>query len=294
MKRSIRGAIATFAIAIAVGAPGAAGATTTLTISGDIPLQAGGFFGVQALFDLSSYLYDGSQHFHLTNAHVSAFGTSDSKFQTNNVSAGTQVSNYQYVASYTPIYQTYYYPCGFLNLSWCSSTVQVGQTPNYATGTKTENYHDIVKTDGSIDTMTLKVGTQSASVSDPFNSTATVYTPVSQSGGSGQPSWTINYQRTLSSGYYGDLAVGFDLSNAALTDATSAGSILTSVFAGQGQFRLSQISLSFDVAPTPSFGHSSPASVPEPASWAMLVAGFGLIGAALRTAKHRRGIPLAV
>jgi len=292
MKSSIRGAVATLAIAVAIGASGTAGATTTLTISGDIPLQVGGFFGVQALFDLSPFLTVGSQHFHLTNAHVSASGTSDPKFVTNIVSAGTQVSNYQYVASYTPIYQTYYYRCGAFNLSWCSTTIQTGQTANYATGTKTENYHDIVETDGSIDTMMLKVGAQSGSVSDPFNSTATAYAPSSQSGGSDLPSWTIDYQRTLSSGYYGDMAVGFDLSNSALGAATSAGSLLTSVFASQGQFRLSQISLSFDVAPTPSIGYSS-TSVPEPASWAMLVAGFGLVGAALRTAKHRRGIPLA-
>jgi len=300
MNRSIGGSIAALAIAAAAAISGPAGATTTLTLSGDIPLQAGGFFGVQALFDMSPYLTNGGQHFHLTNAHISASGTSDAKFLTNTVSAGTQLSNYQYIASYTPIYQTYYYRCGFLNLNWCSTTIQVGETPNYATGTKTENYQDIVKTDSGIDTMMLKVGGQSASVSDSFNSSATAYAPSSQTGSGNLPSWTINYQRTVSSGYYGDLAVGFDLSNAALADATTTGSILANIIAGQGQFRLFQVSLSFDVAPAVVLGDSPPphggdiGPVPEPANWAMMMAGFGLIGAALRSRKHGRRSQLAI
>ncbi len=68
-------------------------------------------------------------------------------------------------------------------------------------------------------------------------------------------------------------------STGALTDYSLAGNALYLNLAGQPESPGATIIVDFDVPPPP------PPSVPEPASWMMMVGGFGLAGAGLRRRK---------
>lgn len=82
----------------------------------------------------------------------------------------------------------------------------------------------------------------------------------------------LNYQLSLAGGNNGE--DWFSVK-------TSGGSLISKV----------EISTNPDVAKIAQFrltGANNPAAVPEPATWAMMIAGFGLVGASLRLRRHER------
>ncbi len=224
----------------------------------------------EGVFDLSSFLNPASgPAMQVSAARLTAFGYSDSQqSQTAGYMTSTQIGSYtRWVAG-----GTYSYRCGW---STCYQTYYYPVTDRTYNETTITAYSDIVA-----DMMSLSSGEGSGSDIVGSNGSATSYVPAGfTQTGSNSMGYVTTYrynQTTSGGGYYGELLAIADLTANDLALVNGDGLLRFTVGAPVGQFNLSNVSLSFEMMAVPAGG------IPEPATWAMMIAGFGMAGAALR------------
>jgi hypothetical protein len=252
---TVLAAAATAAAATAALTAGEANATTVINVPLSAVLYNGNSFS--GSFDISSYLNQGGSVFDVTSATVTVTGNSPwspTAYVVNGYYtyfAGYYLAGY-YIAGY------YSYDCG-----WGGCSYAPYYAAYYAPYYSYAPYYTGV--DGTIDTLSLDVGEGAGSGSDPHTNYY-YYGPVSEG--------------------YGALAASADLSAADLSLANSTGLVNFTAFAStNSSINLSSEQLTFTleevVAPPPS-------GVPEPTTWAMLLAGVWGVGAGLRQVNRRK------
>lgn len=182
----------------------------------------------------------------LKNAQGEKFALTNASVTVNGYSApginAELFTGYQY-GNYTA-YRTEYwsYRCG---LSTCYRAVQVPYTVY-------TSYPIYTPGDATVDTLSVNVA----------NITSTSQTPYSAYG---------------IPGHYGNVATTVNVSGTSLDAANASGLLAFSVtaYATNAGIRLNNATVSFDLAQISS-------AVPEPASWAMMIGGFAVIGGVLR------------
>jgi hypothetical protein len=269
------------AAAVAVVSTGADATTHTIDISLSQLLNNGGSYG--GAFDISGFLAPSGGNAHeLVSATVTAYGYSDAQYSY----AGTNSDYTSYIGSSYYFVQTgggYYVSqtCG----SFWSGHYECGYYVNPYGYTAADSYYQVYNTenqvDGVVDTMHLSVGEGSGTGSDSGH--APTYGNYQYQYTSQWGNYTSGYQqndyflRTAQSGTFGDLLAQAVLSANDVANAGQSGLVNFTVGA-TGQFHLQDAHLSFEIADLP---------VPEPATWAMMVGGFGVAGWAMR--RDRRG-----
>ena len=271
---NVSGAVAAAAFAAISGNAGAT--VITLNLPLNQLLSAGQSHA--GTFDLSSFLTPSKTMGHtLTNATVTAYGYSDAHFDSYNGTSydGAQVRGVNY-------YQTgsYYVP-GYY--SWWGGSYQGYYIAYYASQTFEDVYRTDILSDTVADAMSVESGGSTSTgivASQPATTSQYQYRNQTVQGNY-YAGYTVdsNYGRTTSFGNYGALTAATALSAPDLTLANQNRLVDFTVASTTGTFHLQSVSLS---ANTQDF---TIASVPEPTSWAMMVLGLGLTGAAFRRRK---------
>ncbi len=272
------------AAAVAVVSTGAEATTQTINISLSQLLGNGG--GFSGAFDISSFLAPsaGSVTHQLVGATVTAYGYSDAQYNSSSTSVDQTISNggYQYfvqtgggyyVSQTCGSWWSGYYDCGYY-----VPPQGYNETANYQTTYRTNSQTDTVT-----DTMTLSVGEGHGSGSDsaqPTSLTAYGYAGQSQTGSYASGYTVTTYDdRNALGGTFGALLASAVLTENDLEAANHSGLVNFTVGAS-GSFHLQNAELSFEV--------SDVAPVPEPATWAMLVGGFGAAGWSIRQDRRKK------
>ena len=269
-----------------------AGATVVLSQA------ANPFLGVGGFFDLTPYLSDAAgRTFSVTSATLSAFGYSAPDYA---VPVTTTTST-------------------LLGTSIVSVSPLVLQLDVLKVRT-------ITYTDNVADTATLALGlpgqaaqSVSGAVTETIDQTEVVQAGVTDGppdifgfpGSSPIPTvqHTTLEDHIVRTAIYGPLELGFDLNAASLQQANAQQLVFYTLGSGAGgfpgipgfptgggplptgpsQFTFDRVTLAFDLAQTggPPPEIAAP-GVPEPKTWALLIAGFGLAGAALRRPRRRQ------
>ncbi len=266
------------AAAVAALVPAAADAATVIAI----PLSAlvSGSQSFTGQFNLAPLLTDPSgTSYKVTAARIASYGYSDASL--NQTSAGPYGPG-QLVGSY------WYQNGGYYGRS-CSfwSGCYYYFVPTYALASTYEQSRDVVRSDTVVDRMQVAVGSQTAidavdAVPTQFTGSSpapTLYTGDYYAGTQTYLRTDHNYQE----GFWGPLATSLDLDAAHLSNLNSSRLLQYLLSAPTGQYRLTNIALSFELEALP----APVSAVPEPTTWAMLLSGFGLAGGALRLQRRR-------
>jgi hypothetical protein len=268
MEKRFLGAAAATSLALAANS-GAASAAEVISIPLNELLANGGSYN--GLLNLSAFLApSGGPAKVVTAATLSAFGYSDAQAAFSH----SQTQNTLLSSNNRSVLLGYYsYSCGWF--STCYSPYYGTATDRTYRSDQTSYYQDQLA-----DVLALTAGDQLATdIADQQTSvTPFVYTG-SATTGSDYQGFTVTYYSTReqTSGYYGNLFAQLGLDAANLADINDDGLFNFAVSAQLGQFKLSEVSLQFELGDAP-----ITTAVPEAQTWAMMIAGLGVVGASLR------------
>jgi hypothetical protein len=275
---------AALAVVAALGA-GEAQAVTLVTTVDQLLQSGGGAYSGQ--FNVASFLSSGSQQFAVTGGRVVAYGYSNAQY--NQTTSGPTSYAYQGGYSYlTGGGYSYYVQTGCYYSFWGGGGCygySVYVQPTYASAQTYNTYQDINHTDTVVDAMLLDVGDGTGAGTVGLQATQVGqynYVNATQTGSyySGYTTYN-NYRRDNYGGSYGNLSTVANLSTADIANVNSSGALNFSVLASVGQFTLNSAQFEFDLVDVTPQVPNLP-GVPEPATWAMLILGFGAMGCILR------------
>lgn len=275
------GGLAAAAATLALAATPAQALSIMQSVSAN--LTTGGVYNGQ--FDITSYLSSGGDSYVVTGAKVIAKGSSNLAYA---VTVGDYGDPVQYSAQQRlitpsqPIYQTV---CSFLG---CFQELVGYSNPVYGT----DRYYNVDRTITRLDAfdqMGVDVGQGFGSgVSQTQIHTNQGPTPIGQPQNQG-PNETGGFdfyqprERLITNAWYGPISATANLTANDLAGLNGNGVLDFAVTAMTGRFTVTDLEFQFDLRKI------VPIAVPEPTTWALLILGFGGVGAQLR----RRRLSLA-